>query len=440
LAESERKTVRFPKAIRHRKSEATIYGKSKRYPFYRVVCRADGKRRMKSVAGYSDARRFADKKVRELAKGSKVPVLTDKQAGDALAALQRLQHFYQSTGRRISFLAGISEYCEAAAKLGERPLSECVDAYLRDLALVNRKDISETVEEFIEARKARTLAPDGRRPQLSAGYHYNVSMWLREFAATFPGHAVSDLTKEHLSAYMAAHGDVAPKTRNERRNVIRMFLKWAVRQDYLSPNHRLRESDALAHEQADTEEISFYSPKELRLMLETASKDPAYGVLVPVITLSALAGVRLQEAVRLTWEDVFRVPGHIEISKSKSKTRSRRLVTICPALAAWIEPYRAHSGLVWNKSLSMFHDEFGALRDLIKTPAHRNGLRHGFVRFHFALNSNENLTAAEARNSPAMVHKNYKGLAAKAEAEQWFNVTPAQGAENVIPWTQATMK
>jgi integrase len=425
--------VRFPKTIRHRKSEATIYGKSKRYPFYRVVYRADGKRRMKSIAAYSEARDFADKKVRELAEGSKVPALTDKQAGDALAALQRLQHLFQSTGRRTSLLAGISEYCEAASKLGERPLSECVDAYIRNLAVLKRKDISEAAAEFIEARKVKTVAQDGKRPQLSEGYHYNVSMWLREFAGTFPGHAVSDLTKEHLNAYMATHGDVAPKTRNERRNVVRMFLKWAVRQDYLSATHRLLESDALAHEQADTEEISFYSSKELRLFLDAASNEGEFNALLPVIALCGLAGVRLQEAVRLTWEDVFRVPGHIEISKTKSKTRSRRLVTICPALAAWIEPYRAKSGPVWNKSLCMFHDDFGSLRDSLKISARRNGLRHGFVSFHFALNANENLTAAEAGNSPAMVHRNYKGLATKAEAEKWFAVKPADSARNVIP-------
>jgi hypothetical protein len=99
--------MRFPKLIRHRKCEATIYGKSKRYPFYRVVYHADGKRPMKSIAAYSEARDFAEKKVRELAEGSKVPALTDKQAGDALAALQRLQSLYRSTGRRISLLAGI---------------------------------------------------------------------------------------------------------------------------------------------------------------------------------------------------------------------------------------------------------------------------------------------------------------------------------------------
>ncbi len=424
--------MRFPKLIRHRRCEATIYGKSKRYPFYRVVYRADGKRRMKSIAAYAEARDFAEKKVRELAEGSKVPALTDKQAGDALAALQRLQSLYQSTGRRISLLAGISEYCEANAKLGERPLSECVDSYLRNLAVVTRKDISEAAEEFIKGRQAKTVAPEGKRSQLSEGYHYSVSLWLREFAATFPGHAVCDLTKQHLSTYMNGHGNVAPKTRNERRNVVRMFLKWAVRQDYLSANHRLLESDALAHEQADTEEISFYSPKELRLLLEMAGTKTAFNRLLPVVALGGLAGVRLQEIIRLTWEDVFRIPGHVEISKTKSKTRSRRLVTICPALAAWIEPYRACSGLIWVKSLCLFHDEFGALRDSVKIPARRNGLRHGFVSFHFALNANENLTAAEAGNSPAMVHKNYKGLATKAEAEKWFAIAPAKAA-NVIP-------
>jgi hypothetical protein len=48
------------------------------------------------------------------------------------------------------------------------------------------------------------------------------------------------------------------------------------------------------------------------------------------------------------------------------------------------------------------------------------------------MNANENLTAAEAGNSPGMVHKNYKGLATKTEAEQWFNVKPAETAGNII--------
>jgi len=43
------------------------------------------------------------------------------------------------------------------------------------------------------------------------------------------------------------------------------------------------------------------------------------------------------------------------------------------------------------------------------------------------------LTAAQAGNSPAMIHAHYKGLATKAEAEKWFNVNPPGAAKNVIP-------
>jgi hypothetical protein len=68
------------------------------------------------------------------------------------------------------------------------------------------------------------------------------------------------------------------------------------------------------------------------------------------------------------------------------------------------------------------------LRDSLKIPTRKNGLRHAFCTYHYALHANENLTAAQAGNSPAMIHAHYKGLATKVEAEKWFNVTPAVSA------------
>jgi len=123
-----------------------------------------GKRRMERFQTYSEAKRRADALTKEMAQGSQVTVLTPKQATDALAALQRLQSHFHSAGRRISLLAGISECCEANAKLGERPLSECVDSYLRNLAVVKRKDISEAAEEFIEGRKATRIRRNDYSP------------------------------------------------------------------------------------------------------------------------------------------------------------------------------------------------------------------------------------------------------------------------------------
>lgn len=91
-------------------------------------------------------------------------------------------------------------------------------------------------------------------------------------------------------------------------------------------------------ERANTGETCFYTPRELAALLENAD-----GSLCPLIAIGGLAGLRTAELLRLDWADVWRVPGHVEVTAVKAKTRQRRLVEICPALAAWLEPYRTHT-------------------------------------------------------------------------------------------------
>jgi hypothetical protein len=56
----------------------------------------------KDFATYSEAKREGDKLVADLAKGTDAAKLTPGQASDAVAALEQLQNFYKSTGRRLS--------------------------------------------------------------------------------------------------------------------------------------------------------------------------------------------------------------------------------------------------------------------------------------------------------------------------------------------------
>ena len=431
--ESEQ-NVKFPKRLRHRgkgKVLATIY---KRPDCYRLYWRArvDGKpkSRMKDCKSYAEAKREGDKVVSDLAKG-RATGLSPGQVADAQNALEELQRFYQTTGKRISIRFAVGAYCESARKLGDRTLADAVDGFLSTVATVKRVDLKEAVEKFIASREPKTVAKDGKRPQLSPGWHYIVAMWLREFADTFPGHAVCDLGKNHLSAYVGGHSEVSARTRNGRRNAVKMFVKWCVERDYLSANHRLLAADGMAKETEDFGEIELYTPAELKTML-----DMAKGPLRAVIALCGLAGLRLQEAARLTWQDVFKIENHIEVSSAKSKTRARRLVEIVPALAAWLKPYQDSSGPVWPHNLDRFHDEFNALLGTLGTTARRNGLRHSFCTYHYAKHANESLTAQQAGNSPQMVHAHYKGLATKAEAVKWFKVLPPKSAKNVIPLTQ----
>ena len=432
--------MKYPKRIKYRgKVLATIYGKCKGRASYRVAWQVAGQRRMASFASYSLAKRHADGLVKDLSKGSQVTALNPAQARDALAALERLADFYRATGRRVSLLAGISEFAEASAKLNGRNLGEAVEGYLRNVATVKRKDIGEAVTEFLQADAPRTKASNGQRAQLAAQYAYHRELQLRRFAATFPNTPVCDLSKEHLDKFIGSLDDFAPKTRNHYRAAVGQFLRWAVRKDYLPVTHRLGEADGLRSELANTAEIGFYTPRELAALLASADD-----TLRPLIAVGGLGGLRSAEMMRLDWADIWRVPGHIEVTAGKSKTRQRRLVEICPALQAWLEPYRVRErGKFWPGEERTFLEHYGELckeaevenkGKKVAVTRKANGLRHAFCTYHLAAHANENLTALQAGNSPAMIHAHYKGLATRAEAEKWFNVRPSKDAANVVPF------
>ena len=419
--------MKFPQIIRHRRAEAKIYGKTDNYAFYRVGYYLAGKRHIRHFPTYTEAKTTAERIVRELANGSQAAALSSNQSRDALASLQKLEGFRQSTGKRVSLLAAVSEYVEAANKLPGHTLSEAVERFLNTVASVKQKDIGEAVEEFIAIDEPRTKATQGQRPQLSPKYAYNRAIQLRRFAEAFPNTSACDLGKEHLDALIGSLGDFSAKSRNHHRAAFRQFLQWAVRKDYLSRDHRLGEADAMRPERANTAEVEFYTSEEFQSLLENSENS-----MRAIIAIAGLAGLRTAELLRLEWSDVWHVHGHVEISKGKAKTRQRRLVEICPALTAWLEQYRTlTTGRLWTFHEITFQQYFLKLCNKVGVKRKPNGLRHSYCSFHYALHGNENLTSAQAGNSPAMVHSNYKGLVTKEEAEKWFNVMPAK-SDNVI--------
>ncbi len=325
-AESESAKVKFPKRIKHRgRVLATIYGKSKGRDSYRVAWHVAGQRRMASFPSYSLAKRHADALVKDLAKGSQVTALQPAQARDALAALERLADFYRATGRRVSLLAAVSEFVEASGKLHGRTMGEAVEGYLRTVASLKRKDIGEAVTDFLQADAPRTKAADGQRAQLSAKYAYNRELQLHRFAATFQNTAVCDLSKDHLDKFIGSLDDFSAKSRNHYRAAVRQFLQWAVRKDYLPGTHRLNEADAMRPERANTAEVSFYTPREFAALLETADE-----TLRPIIAIGGLAGLRTAELLRLTWQDVWRVPDTLKSPLARPRHGNAALWKFAP--------------------------------------------------------------------------------------------------------------
>jgi len=345
--------AKWPKRVKHRnKVLAKIYPPCRGRESYRVTWYGAGRRQMKSFptyAGQGGAKAFTEALVKELAKNSQAVMLTPAQASDALAAIERLGTFYQTTGRKVSLLAAVSEYCESAAKVHGRTLTEAVDGFNRTVVTVKRQDLAAAIEEFLAAEEPRTQSNNGERAQLSPKYHYNRAIQLRRFAVTFPGYAVCDLGKHDLDSFFVSKlvSEFSSKSRNHHRAALAQFFSWCVRKDYLPVGHRLNEADTMRPEHANTAEVEFYTPKEFRALLETAD-----GPLRAIIAIGGLAGLRTAELLRLDWADVWRVPGHIEVTAGKSKTRQRRLVEVRPALAAWLGQFRTFT----NGKLCTLHE------------------------------------------------------------------------------------
>ena len=449
-AVSEPEPMKYPVKVKLRGVVVVrIYKPSKHYPLYRVAWMATGTRQLKAWPSYSAAKRHADAIKKDLAKGGgQLSQLTAGQAVDARGGIDRLKRFFQETGQRVSITEAINQFCESAGKLPRgRTLGDAVDGFLSSIVSVKRKDLAKAVDDFIAAEEPRTKAGEGKRSQLSAKYAYNRAIMLRRFAATFPNTGVSELGKDHLDLFIGGLAKMksksrngkpvtSAKSRNHHRAAINQFLQWSVRKDYLSATHRLGEADAMRPERANDGETLFYTPNEFEALLEAAE-----GSMRAMVAIGGLAGLRTSELLSLDWTDVWRVENHIEITSGKSKTRQRRLVEICPALAAWLKQFsNFKQGRVceWNEITWQQH--FVKLCEKArvevkgeKLPVTRkpNGLRHAFCTYHFAAHGNENLTAMQAGNSPAMIHQHYKGLATKKEAERWFAASPAE-AENVI--------
>jgi hypothetical protein len=181
--------MRFPKVIKHRRFEATIYGKSENYDYYRVAYYTAGKRHILNFKKFSEANKKAKRIVRDLSSGSQSVALSASQSRDAIIAFEMLDAFRQTSGRRVSLSAAISEFVEVSKKLGERTLREAADGFIRTVATVTRKNIGEAVNEFLQADVPRTKSSNGQRAQLSTEYAYNRQIQLRRFAATFPNTA-----------------------------------------------------------------------------------------------------------------------------------------------------------------------------------------------------------------------------------------------------------
>jgi integrase len=213
---------------------------------------------------------------------------------------------------------------------------------------------------------------------------------------------------------------------NNHRRTLQTFFNFCQSRGWLSREADLL--DGIGKRKESPADIEVFTPTELRRILQAATPKVA-----TCIALQAFAGVRSEELLRLTWRDLERRRGFIEISAGKAKTAQRRLIPVSPNLAEWLSDAPRTGQKVWPHSKPFLFEAMRNAAAKARVAWKGNGLRHSFITYRLAATKDVAEVALEAGNSPTMIFRRYRELATEAEAADWFGVKPAHGAaRNVL--------
>jgi integrase len=405
------KAGKFPITVKAGSSTVKIYRDQKPSgDYFRVAYHLGGRRQRLNFNDLDKARAEAAAKAAQLSRGDVDAVqLTGKDRLIYGRALDAIKDF------GIPLDAAAIDYAEARKVLGGYTLSDAARFFMRH----HSKGITgKLAADAVEAFKAEKRT-EGR----SKLYLDDLRYRLDEFAKAF-NIEVRQLTPADVRDFMSGLKFSARSFNNHRR-ALQTFFRFCQAHGWLSKESELLEMVSKRREAAA--DIEVFTPAEVRKILNEATPKAA-----TCIALQAFAGIRSEELLRLTWADVDRRKGFIEITAGKAKTAQRRLIPLSDNLAAWLADAPRNGESIWPHSRPYLFEAMRDAADKAKVAWKGNGLRHSFITYRLAEKKDVAAVALEAGNSPTMIFRHYRELATEAEAAEWFSIVSAKAANNII--------
>ncbi len=298
----------------------------------------------------------------------------------------------------------IREYREAKAAAGHADLVRAVREWRERIAGVGSPTLAAALEAFLEDQQGN-----------SPGYRYALKGAI--------GGLIEKLGSERTVAEPSA-GEIesallafpyATETRANMRRMFATFMGWCRRRGWRvdDPMQQVRKV------RVARPTPPFYTVDQVKRLLEAVGERAPW--LLPAVALRLFAGVRSYEVKRIArhWREDVR-PQQIlvraEVAKGKAGAPRPRLIEGLPNVGAWLR-----LGELWWPT---WGDEMlrSAIGDAV--PLLKNGMRHTFGTYAVAHFESYEKAAKIMGNSAEMVKKHYAGLATKAQAKEFFALTP----------------
>jgi integrase len=393
---------------------ATVRHGSASVPIYRII---SGTRTRFAISWYRDGKRMRQVfRTIEAAKKEAMVVARQIQAGmQYLTDLKPHERDAFIAARDLADKAGLplvpamEDYLRARELAGTESLAAMATQYAKHFgSVVRRATVPEVVKQLVASREQDG---SGRRHLVQLG------SVLRRFAAACPG-PILDVTSAEIDAWLRSL-KVSPMSRNSMLVTVNILFSFALEQNYL-PAGQPTAASQLRKVKVPDSDIGIFTPHEFSQIIHAAPEH-----LIPLLAISAFAGIRSAEIARLDWSAVDLDRRIIEVRAGQAKTASRRVIPISDNLAAWLAPLRRRGRVVPS---CRQHREITALAKSLGIPWPRNVLRHSFISYRIAIVKSADQVALEAGNSPAIIFRHYRELTTEETAKEWFGIGPRLAA------------
>jgi integrase len=304
------------------------------------------------------------------------------------------------------------EAIEALQPFG-KSIRDAVQHYVAHLRASER---SCSAEELVkQLLKAKTADGAGER-HLS-----DLESRLSYFSAKFDGQVITTITTKDVDAYLREL-PVAPVTRNHHRNVLVQAFNFAITNGYTTENPAAKAAKA---------KVVGGRPGILTVEQASALACNSTAEILPFFAIGLFAGLRRAELARLDWAEVDFESGLIQVTAEKSKTATRRFVTMQPNLHQWLLPLRQLKGpIVAPENFRQLFNHTRVLAGITEWP--ENAMRHSFASYHLAAFKNAAATALELGHHDSRVtFAHYRELVKPREAARYWKLKPIKSSKIV---------
>ena len=285
---------------------------------------------------------------------------------------------------------------------------DAVREWERSKAPYRGKKTADVIAELISAK---------RREELSDAYVNRLEDDLKSFAAVVP-EEIEKVQAPDIKKFLNGC-KVGPRRWNNLRDQVVTLFRFARSERYL-PKDRATEAEDVSKTKVPRKTVDMFTPEELRIILENIR-----AVWLPWIVLSAFAGIRTFEVLRMDWSSVRWEQKLIDLPPEVTKVNERRIIPMCDALVQALMPWRQATGPVCEAKVPQREIEQIMAKVKETYPLFRwkhNALRHAYGSYRTALTQNVPQVALEMGNSIHMVKRHYLEAKTFEDGLCWFRI------------------